>query len=1232
MTTLTGRTPAWAEIAVSRLRDAATCPVCDLAALAAGRCRACGADLTVAEAVDLWDASLLAADALVRREELRQRIPRTAGAYRVTAPVTSAVAPATSDAADATATAPNPVVGAVARPARGATTVQSVLAVAGAGLFAVAAIVFTFFNPDLSDHGVRSLVTAAVTLAFLAAAHVLAGRGLRSSAEAVGGLGMVFVALDVYAFAAIAPPGVSAWVFAAVGTVAAGTVMLVLAVRSGIRTWLAVAAAGLAAAPAMLGAAHAGTPGLVTGWIATMGAAMTGIVVIQRTAPRFASSLTAETVALTVMQIVAALAALTSALGLTGSAGGLLAGAAALGSIALVARLSARRFAAALWSLACGGLAAAAGGAAAMSLAEAVATMPALYPVALLAGPALGFLVVTVVLPPSRPTLVPWTTVGALLVVGLCALAPLTSTALGSLTHIADAVIGAAPYDGAQTLGGTIGIGLAAAAFALHGRVERARRDTRPGADSDSPEGATGWSPIVSAWLAAAATAAASALAFPEPWMNVATGATLASAFALIVRSRGRMRASVRVPLLLGGYAALVIAVAVSWESTQLAVIAAPAALTALVLLAGASPARTRWAHLGAGYSYALIAVAAALSLADQGEVAVMSLTTVVGALVAICATFLPRVGARAWWTILVVTAVPFVLGILQVVRERSGWTALSTGLIFLLALTLVLTRRPGLVPVVRAACAAVLVPSLAVVVVCLSAQVLSVSASPVALPVIAVIVAVALASADLGRAALVRRGLPAGDATLLRESFEASSLVTGALAVALALWRDASGLPTAVAVLVILAAGAFTTAALTGRRRLWWVAAAAATGALWGVWRIAGIDLVEPYVLPPALAAAVVGAVLVARDRGGRALATAGLAVAATSSLVVFGVEGGTLRLVGLLAAGALLSAAAVGLPSRARLDALRRPALLIAVVAAAAGPVQALRIGTGIDPSNIGIPIVACALAAFAGGALAAFAGAAIARVRPLDARWRSRWLLVPALAYALGGTWSGIRSDWPTIWTMWSLMLAVLVGLVAVAWRLRRTDGGLLPPVWVLFAASFATAVVAWSPRELRVEWFSLPLGLAVLIAGALHLGPDEARAESGSARRTLESWPGRWSGSWALLAPGIVTAMSASIVATFTDPLTWRAILVIVMALVAILIGARARLAAPFVIGIVVLPIENVSAFSVQIGRGIESMPWWITLAVVGAVLLIIAVSYERRAGEAEGIADRLRDLR
>ena len=62
------------------------------------------------------------------------------------------------------------------------------------------------------------------------------------------------------------------------------------------------------------------------------------------------------------------------------------------------------------------------------------------------------------------------------------------------------------------------------------------------------------------------------------------------------------------------------------------------------------------------------------------------------------------------------------------------------------------------------------------------------------------------------------------------------------------------------------------------------------------------------------------------------------------------------------------------------------------------------------------------------------------------------------------------------------------------------------------------------------------------------------------------------------------------------------------------------------------GIIALPIENIVVFAVQIGRNIGALPWWITLATAGAVLLVIAVGSERRTGKDKGTAARLRDLR
>src|SRR6185295_3977616 len=107
-----------------------------------------------------------------------------------------------------------------------------------------------------------------------------------------------------------------------------------------------------------------------------------------------------------------------------------------------------------------------------------------------------------------------------------------------------------------------------------------------------------------------------------------------------------------------------------------------------------------------------------------------------------------------------------------------------STGVTFALALTLLLTRRPGLHVVIRAVAAGLLVPALAVVVLSLIAEFLESSGSPIALPIIAVLVAGVLPSTGPIRSWLLRHGLPERDASLARLWIEGSALLTGAIAV----------------------------------------------------------------------------------------------------------------------------------------------------------------------------------------------------------------------------------------------------------------------------------------------------------------------------------------------------------------------------------------------------------------------------------------------------------------
>jgi hypothetical protein len=413
----------------------------------------------------------------------------------------------------------------------------------------------------------------------------------------------------------------------------------------------------------------------------------------------------------------------------------------------------------------------------------------------------------------------------------------------------------------------------------------------------------------------------------------------------------------------------------------------------------------------------------------------------------------------------------------------------------------------------------------------------------------------------------------------------------------------------------------------------------------LWSAWGIAGVTGLEPYLLPPALGAAAVGAVLTARGRRAAGLYTAGLAIAVVPVLIALALDGTyaaipalsvdlgfPARAYALVAAAWTLVAASVivtraSAPRVRRLRVLRAPTLSLAIVAATAAAVQGVRWGTGLDGAPTDPVVVAALLFGLLGGGAAASAARALRRRAPEGSLLAdTRWLGTPAVLIVGVTTWPAIERDWFVIWTMWALLIGFLTLMVAVAARGLGAPTG-LPPVWFLFAVSFVTAVVAWSPRDLRVEWFSLPLGLFLLTAGALALRRPAVGAPIGS----ITAWPAGWTGSWALLAPGLVTMLSASVAATYTDPRTWRAILVMAIALVAILVGATQRLAAPFLIGIIVLPIENLLAFMVQIGRGIEAMPWWITLSVVGAVLLIIAVGYERRAGDGTGLAARLRDL-
>jgi hypothetical protein len=1230
---------SWTGAAVEYLRNTALCPRCDSSEfLYRTWCPQCGADFT-ALAGELQQASARAAYALELRQGVIDRVPQLpqVGALTPTAvgspspglPPTTA--PPMSSAPPPTAHGP---AGAAAPPSTAQVSVQSVLAVAGAGLVAIAAIVFTLFNPDLSDLITRSVIVGAVTVVFGLGAVLLARRGLGFSAEAVGALGMVFAALDLWALAQAVPNGLAPALVVGAAMLTGSAALVLLAATVRLRVWLWAGLVGVAVSPVVLALA-ADDPWVTLAGSLTAGFASLGLVqVLAGLRSRFSSPLRADSVTLTSLRLVVVAAVLIQSL-LLSIGGGLqtLGAAAAAVLLAILAALSARSGvddragARHLWSFLTGTAGALATALAALSLPPDGSQIVALAPlgatvgavaldrlrrVRLRVGPSAAGRRRSV---PSRVRAGAWTVV-------LIAAAPAAALAIGQVALVLAHDPDLATVGPASVIGLLLVTAGATAAFAPSRR--------RPGRSLF----------VVGLWAGALAVLAFVSWASWLTATQVLIAVVAASVIGVVVPRR--LPARITAPFAVLAHALLLLAAAIAWSDAGITLWAGAVTTAAVVPVARLVPRRFRPAHVVLGFAFALAIFARVLELGGVDVVPILCLTTVLASAVALIATLVRRLPVSAWYAILGVTAVPFLLGVVSVVLVRSGWTALSTAVIFALAMTLVLTTRPGLNRWVRAAAAGLLVPASAVIVVCLGAQVLSISASPVTLPVIAMIVAAALALTPAISDRLALR-LPAPHARLAGTMLELSAYLTGAIAVLLSLARSAAGLGTSVLVLLVIGVGAATAGAVTRRRLPWAAAAVSWTGALWSGWGLAGVGVAEAYLLPPALAAVAVGVVMTMRRiAAGRGFYAFGLTTAIVPSL-------GLLALVGsppvdagvpwraLALAGSSLALLMVAARLRGpRSSPLRTSTLLLAVVAAAGPAVQAVRTGLGADPLGAGV-VFGFGPVADPDGDLpvvlvftAVAVGLTIIAGRQIASPGARRTAFMPAALVAVAGPIAAVDGGWAAIVTLWLLMAALLVWMLVTVGA-ARTRAVVSPPVLFLFPLAWVTAVAGWSARELRVEAFSLPLGLALLAVGVLVLHRAAPAGASVRSRADLTSWPIGFSGSWRLLTPGILVTLAPSMLATATDPLTWRAILVIALALAAILLGSLFRLGAPFILGILVLPIENAIVFVVQIGRSIGAAPWWMTLATAGAVLLLIAVTSERRTRGAKGAGARLRDL-
>jgi len=1206
----------WTAEAIDYLLDERACPRCARAVVENGSCPACGAEIDQESLAGLRAASAAAAIALRQRQTVVDRL-RTAAT------------PATGSAPAAGPTPWRAQPPAPGRPASvqsaGRLSVQSVLSVAGAGLIAIASLVFAFLSPDLSDAAARSAVLALVTALFLTAGWALRRAGLAFSAETVGMLGLLFAVVTASSASALVPDGPATRVLAGVVLLACSAAAIAGGRRVRLRSWVWGGAVGAALSPALILSALAGTEAAVTGSYAMgLSVAASGLVLhplLSRLSPALGSPLRTERITVVVLQaggaVVTALAVVVVQR-FSADAVSI----ATLAALSVVCAGSARSAMPRIWSAAAGVFAV--GAAVTVPLAvPPLAAGPWILPAAVLAGHAalLGIGRLPAVRGVDRAALIwaSWTTARLTAVPAAYVVIPsLTRTDRAPASDDVTASVAAA----------IVALAIAALAGAVCGT-------TRP--STAIPDRV-----VASASLSLVVIIAATGWDIPEPVGSAA--ALLAGASLMFLAKRwAPLRAAGDAVLagpVLAGHVLLVSAAATAFAADWSLLVVGVGAVGATVLASTLAPPRARLVYIAVGVLYAMVVLVSALvRLTGLDVTAALCVAVTAGVLAAFVATGSRRIGNADWIAFLGSAAAPFLVTVGLVLVERTAWTALPTSASVALS-AVVLTERSRPVPVwLRCLAAALIVPGFAVIVVTLGAQVLPMSGSPITLPIIAALVAVAVASGERLAGILERRRVTHIPA--IRLSGEAASLFTGMIAVLLAFARPAAGPGIAAVVLLLLGLGGIAMARIAHRGWGWWITGAAWTGALWSLLGLLGVPVLEAYLAPPALAALVVGIAASARGRRGLPLFAVGagalvapslLALVLTGSATPSGPEGGAQPAIPwrtdlLLLSATVLWALPLALRRTRWSDGVRplSPASAVAaMVAAAAGSVQAVRYGLGVDTAAIPAMLVILPVVAYSvpAAALAAGAGRELTRVAA------GRAFFVPAIVLLVVGPLTANRSDPLPLVLLSVLAACLLAGMITTAVRGLRGPTR-LPPVWVWFAAAWALAVAAWSTRELRVEAFSLPLGAALLAAGVIAL---RAPAPRPGAVATPTSWPGGFRSSWALLAPGLAVLLAPSVTATGTDPVTWRAVLVMAIALACILAGSLLRLAAPFVLGLIVLPIENVVVFTVQIGRSIEAMPWWITLAAAGAVLLALAVTAERRSSGPRSPLARIRDLR
>jgi hypothetical protein len=421
--------------------------------------------------------------------------------------------------------------------------------------------------------------------------------------------------------------------------------------------------------------------------------------------------------------------------------------------------------------------------------------------------------------------------------------------------------------------------------------------------------------------------------------------------------------------------------------------------------------------------------------------------------------------------------------------------------------------------------------------------------------------------------------------------------------------------------VLLVLAPVPILIAALYGdpiagdspARYVSWASLALAVGSVWARLVVDGVREVEAYTLPLAAALAASGALLMWRRRPGTGTSAGRTAVLGSAAAVavlpsVAATDDSELRTLVLVATGSVAVLAGLFLPERSRGVPLR---LLVVASGWVAVTGAALVRGTAIARGESSVllpefwPVLALAVGVLAAVAwvrsdarpVAMAEGGLAASVAAAS---------IPTVVAALDGDHAELRAG---------VLLVALAALhvASVAFRARPIAGPVLR--WTTIGVMALAGLSMLAARAVDpFDVVTVPIGVALIATGAIRMGRTP----------TLGSWPA--------LGPGLAVLLIPALLADWFDPELWRIVALGVAAVAAVVLGAVYRLQALVLLGGAVLLVHALTQLWPWISRLYEAVWWWLWLGLAGALLVVIAATYERQVRLARGAVRTIAALR